>query len=297
MHPKPTEAEDIKKRWQEYTEELYKKDLHDPDNHDGVITVLEPDILECEVKWALESITMNKASGGDGIPVELFQILEDDCVKVLHSICQQIWKTQQWPQDWKRSVFIPIPKKGNAKECSNYDTTALISHASKLMLKILQARLQQYVNRELPDVQAGFRKGRGTSDQIANICWITEKAREFQKNICFIDYAKAFVGITTNWKILKEMGIPGCLTCLLQICMQVKKQQLEPAMEQTGSKLGKEYIKAVYCHLAYLIYMQSTSCKMLGWMKYKLESRLQGETSIASDMQMTQPLWQKVKKN
>ena len=215
-----TEAEDIKKRWQEYTEELYKKDLHDPDNHDGVITDLEPDILECEVKWALESITTNKASGGDGIPVELFQILKDDAVKVLHSICQQIWKTQQWPQDWKRSVFIPIPKKGNAKECSNYHTIALISHASKVMLKILQARLQQYVNRELPDVQAGFRKGRGTRDQIANIRWIMEKAREFQKNIyfCFIDYAKAFDCVDHNklWKILKEMGIPDHLTCLLR---------------------------------------------------------------------------------
>ena len=136
-----TEIEDIKKRWQEYTE-LYKKDLHDKDNHDSVITHLKPDILECEVKWALESITTNKASGGDGIPVELFQILEDDAVKVLHSICQQIWKTQQWPQDWKRSVFIPIPKKCNAKKCSNYRTIALISHASKVMLKLLQARLQ-----------------------------------------------------------------------------------------------------------------------------------------------------------
>ena len=140
-----TEAKDIKKRWQEYTEELYKKDLHDPDNHDGVITHLEPDILECEVKWALESITTNKASEGDGITVELFQILKDDAVKV-HSTCQQIWKTQQWPQDWKRSVFILIPKKGNAKECSNYCAVALISHASKVMLKILQARLQQYMN-------------------------------------------------------------------------------------------------------------------------------------------------------
>src|SRR5574340_124764 len=155
-----TEAEDIKERWQECTEELYKKDLHGPDNHDGVITHLEPDILEYEVKWALESITMNKASGGDGIPVELFQILKDDAVKVPLSVCQQIWKPQQWPQDWKRSGFIPIPKKGNAKECSNYSTIALISHASKGMLKILQARLQQYVNRELPDVQAGFIKGR-----------------------------------------------------------------------------------------------------------------------------------------
>ena len=134
-----TEAEDIKKRWQEYTEELHKKDLHDPDNHDGVIIHLEPDTLECEVKWALESITMNKASRGDGIPVELFQILKDYAVKVLHSICQQIWKTQRWPQDWKRSIFIPIPKKGNAKKCSNYLTIALISHTSRIMLKILQA--------------------------------------------------------------------------------------------------------------------------------------------------------------
>ena len=135
-----------------------------------MITNLEPDILEYEVKWALGSITTNKASGGDGIPVELFQILKDDVVKVLDSICQQIWKTQQWPQDWKRSVFILIPKKDNAKECSNYRTTALISHASKVMLKILQARLQEYMNDELPDVQPGFRKGRGTRGQIANIC-------------------------------------------------------------------------------------------------------------------------------
>ena len=140
------EAEDIKKRWQEYTEELYKKDLHDPDNHDGVITHLESDILECKVKWTLESITMNKASGCDGIPVELFQILKDDAVEVLHSICQQIWKTQQWPQEWKRSVFIPNLKKGNPKECSNHHTILLTSHTSKVMLKILQARLQQYVN-------------------------------------------------------------------------------------------------------------------------------------------------------
>ena len=164
-----TEAEDIKKRWQGYTEELQKKDLHDPDNHNGVITHLEPDILECEVKWALGSITTNKANGGDGIPVELFQILKDDAVKVLHSVSQQIWKTQQWSQDWERSVFIPIPKEGSAKECSNYRTIALISHTSKVMLKILRARLQQYVNHELPDVQVGFRKGRGTRDQIANI--------------------------------------------------------------------------------------------------------------------------------
>ena len=136
-----TEAEDIKKRWQEYTEELYERDLHNPYNHDGMITHLEPDILECEVKQALESISMNKASGGDEIPVELFQILKDDAVQVLHSIRQHIWKTQQWPQDWKQSVFIPIPKNGNAKECSNYHTIAFISHTSKVMLKIPQARL------------------------------------------------------------------------------------------------------------------------------------------------------------
>ena len=198
------EAEDIKKRCQEYTEELYKIELQDTD-----LTHLEPDILECEVKWALGSITANKASGGNGNSVELFQILKDDVVKVLHSICQQIWKTQQWPQDWKRSDFNPIPKKGNAKECSNYCTIALISHASKVMLKILQARLQQYITHELPDIQAGFRKGRGTRDQIANICWIIKKAREFLKSIYFyfIDYAKAFDCVDHNklWKILKEM--------------------------------------------------------------------------------------------
>ena len=178
-----TEAENIKKKWQEYTEELYKKDLHDQDNHDGVITHLEPGILEREVKWALESITTNKDSEGDGIPVELFQILKDHAVKVLHSIWQQIWKTQQWSQDWKRSVVIPIPKKSNAKECSNYHTIALISHASKVMLKILQARIQQYVNHELPDIQAGFRKGRGTRYRIANIHWIIEKARVPEKHL------------------------------------------------------------------------------------------------------------------
>ena len=157
-----TEAEHIKKRWQEYTEP-HKKDLHDPDNHDGVITHLEPDTLECEVKWALGSITTNKASGGDGIPVELFQILKDDAVKVLFAGIQyasKFGKRSSGHRTGKRSVFIPVPKKGNAKECSNYRTIALISHANKVMLKILHARLQQYVNRELPDVQAGFKKGR-----------------------------------------------------------------------------------------------------------------------------------------
>ena len=259
-----TETEDITKRQQEYTEELYRKYLHDPDNHDGVITHLEPDILECEVKWALGSLTMNKASGGDGIPAELFQILKDDAVKVLHSICQQIWKTQQWPQDWKRSVFIPIPKKGSDKECSNYCTIAHISHASKVMLKILQARFQQYVNCELSDVQAGFRKGRGTRDQIANMRWIIRKGREFQKNIyfCLTDYAKDFdyVDHKKLWKILQEMGIPDHLTCLLRNLYAGHEATIRTGHgTTTGSKQEKEYIKAVYCHPAYLTYMQSTS--------------------------------------
>ena len=213
-----TEADDIKKRWQEYTEELYIKYLNDTDSHEGVINHLEPDILECEVKWALGSITMNQASGGDGIPIELFQILKDDAVKVLHSICQQILKTPQWPQDWKRSVFTPIPKKGNTKECSNYRTIAPISHTSKVMLKILQAGPQQYVNRELPDVQAGFRKGRGTRGQIANICWIIKKARVPEKHLFLLYWIHQSLCVSHNklWKILEEMGIPDHLTCLLR---------------------------------------------------------------------------------
>ena len=239
---------------------LLKHSIHDPDNHSGVITHLEPDILDCKVKWALGNITMNKASGGDGIPVELFQILKDDAVKVLHSICQQIWKTQQWLQDWKRSVFIPVPKKGNANECSNYRTIAFISHASQVMVKILQARLQQYVICELPDVQADFRKGRGTRDQIANICWIIKKAREFQKNIyfCFIDCAKAFYCVDHNklWKILKEMGIPDHLTCLLR---NLYAGQEATVRTRHGTidwfQIGKGVCHAVYCHPAYLIYM------------------------------------------
>ena len=206
-----TETEDIKKRWQEYTE-LYKKHLQHPDNHDGVITHLEPDILESKVKWTLGSITTYKASGGDGIPAELFQALKDEAVKVLHSIHQQIWKTQQ---HWKRSAFISIQKKGNAKEHSNHYKIALIPHASKVMLKILQARLQHCVSQELPDVHAGFRKGKGTRDQIANIHWIIEKTTEFQNNIyfCFTDY-KVFDCIDHNklWNILKEMEVPDHLT-------------------------------------------------------------------------------------
>ena len=229
-----------------------------------MITHLEPDILKCEVKWASGSIITNKASGGDRIPAVLFQILKDDALKVLYSICQQIWKTQQWPQDWKRSVFIPIPKKGNAKECSNYHTIAFISHTRKVMLEILQVRLQQYVNQELPDVQAGFRNGRGTRDHITNICWIIKKVRELQENInfCFIDYAKAFDCVDHNklWKILKEMGISDHLTCLLR---NLYAGQVETVRTGHGTidwfQIGKEYVKAVYCHPAYLTYMQNAS--------------------------------------
>ena len=234
-----TEAEILRTGGKNTQKNCTKKDLHDPDNHDGVITHLEPDILECEVKRVLGSITTNKASGGDGIPVELFQILKDDDVKVLHSICQPIWKTQQWPQDWKRSVFIPVPKKGNGKECSNDCTIAFIAHTSKVMLKILQARVQKYVNREIPDAQAGFRKGRGTRDQIANIPWIMEKAREFQKNIhfYFIDYAKAFDCVDQNKLWITEMGLPDHLTCLLRNLYSGQEATVRLDMEQqTGSK-------------------------------------------------------------
>ena len=177
---------------------------------------------------------------------------KDDTVKVLHSTCQQIWKTQQWPQDWKRSVFISIPKKGNVKECSNYHTIALISHASKVMLKILQAMLQRYVNCEIPVFQAGFRKGRGNRDQIANICWIINKAREFQENIyfCFIDYAKAFdcVDHSKLWKILKEIAIPDHLTCLLRNLYSGQEATVRTGHRTTyWFQMEKEYVKAVYC--------------------------------------------------
>ena len=207
---------------------------------------------------------MNKASGGDGIPVELFQVLKDDAMKVPHSICQQIWKAEQWPQDWKRSVFIPIPKKVNAKECSNYRITALISHASKVMLKILQARLQQYVNCELPDVQAGFRKAEEPEIKLPTSVRIIKKAREFQKNIyfCFIDYAKAFDCVDHNkmWKILQEMGIPDPLTYLL-----INLYAGQEATVRTGHgttdwfQMGKGVCQGCISSPCLLTYMQSTS--------------------------------------
>ena len=247
-----------------------------------------------QVSYIEGGFFVNKASGGDRIP--------DDAVKVLHPTYQQIWKTQQWLQHWKKSVFIPVPKKGNTKECSNYRTIALISHASKVMPQILQARLQQYLNQKLPDVQAGFRKDRETRNQIVNIHQIIEKAREFQKNICFcfIDYTKAFdcVDHNTPWKLLKEMEILDHLTCLLRKLYAGQEATVRNRHgTRTGSKLGKEYVKAVYCHPRYLAYMQSISCGMPGWIKHKLESRLMGEISITSDMQMTPSLWQKAKRN
>ena len=203
-----TEAGDIKKRWQAYTEELYKKVLYDLDNCDGVITHLQPDILECEIKWALGSITMNKAGGGDGIPAQLFQVLEDDAVKVLHSIYQQIWTTQQWPQDWKRLVFIPTPKKGKAKECSNYHTVALILHARQVILKILQVRLQQDMHQELPDVQTGLEKAEEPEVILPTSVGSSKKQENFRKTStsALLTMPKPLtVWITTNWKILKEI--------------------------------------------------------------------------------------------
>ena len=193
-------------------------------------------------KWHLGSSATNKASGYDGIPVELFQMLKDDAMKVLHSICQQIWKTQQWPQDWKRSVFIPTPKKDNAKECSNYCTVALISHASKVMLKILQASLQQYMNHEHPDVQAGFRKGRGTRGQIANICWIIKKVRKFQKKIstsALLTMPKPLTVWTTRncGKFWKRWEYQTTLPAYWEIYMQVRKQQLELDMGTWNNRL------------------------------------------------------------
>ena len=238
-----------------------------------MITNLEPDILECEVKWALGSITMNKASGGDGIPVELFQILKDDAVKVLHSIWQQMWKTQQWPKDWKRSVFIPIPKKGNGKECSNYHTFALISHARKVMLKILQARLQEYVNRELPDVHVGHRKGKGTRDQIATIRWIVEKAREFQKKkstSASLTMAKVFHCVDHNklWKILQEMGIPDHLTCILGNLYAGQEETVRTRYGKTDwLQIGKGVQQGCILLLC-LFNLYAEYCKMPGWMKH-----------------------------
>ena len=249
---------------------------------------------------------MNKESGGDGIPVELFQTLKDDAVKVLHSICQLIWKTQQWPQDWKRSAVILIPKKAMPKNAQT--TTQLHSSHTLVILKILQARLQQYVNCELPDVQADLGKGRGTRDQIAIICWIMEKAREFQKYIyfCLIDYAKAFDCVDHNklWKILKEMGIPDHLTCLLRNLYASQEATIRTGhgttdLLQIGKGVHQGCILSPCLFNIYAEYIMRNPGleETQGWKKHKLESRLQGEISVTSDMQMIPPLWQKVKKS
>ena len=249
--------------------------------------------MACKVKWALGSITMNKASGGDGIPVELFQIQKDDTVKVLQSICQQIWKTQQWSQDWKRLVFIPIPKKGNAKECSNYCTIALISLASKGILKILQARLQQYVNRELPDVQ--------TMNFKMFWCWIIKKVRVPEKHLVLL-YSLCqnlwLCGPQKMWKILQEVGIPGHLTCLLRNLFAGQEATVRTGHGTTEYfQIEKGVCQGCTLLSAFLTYMQKTSWETLGWMKHNLESSLPWEISITSDTQMTPPLWQKMKNN
>ena len=211
-----TEVEEIKKGWQEYTEELYKKGINNLDNCNDVVTHLEPDIQECKVKWAIESITMNKASGDDGIPAELFQTLKDDAVKVLHSICQQVWKTQQWPQDCKRSIFIAIPKKGNAKECSNYHIIALISHASKVMLKIIQGRLQQYLNSELPQMyKLDLEKAEKPEIKLSASAGSKRKqmnSKRTSTSASLTMLKPLIVWITINWKTLKEMGISDHLS-------------------------------------------------------------------------------------
>ena len=239
--------------------------------------------------------------GLDGILADLFKILKDAAANVLHSIYKQIWKTRQWPGDWKKSDFIPIPKKCNAKECSNYHTILFISHAVKVAFKTLQTRLQWYMNQELPDVQVGFTKDRGTRDQTTNIHWIIEKAREFQeKNICFIDYAKAFNCVDHNklWNILNELGVTVHLIYLLRNQYAGQEER-----DRTGHgtmdwfKIGKGRNQVYILSPCSLSYMQSTSCKIPGWMKHKLESRLPGEISITSDMQMIPPLWHKAKEN
>ena len=238
-----------------------KKDLNEADYYSGVVSHPQPDFLESKVKWALGSTAVNKASGCNGIPVELFKTLKDDAIKVLHSICQQIWKTQQWPQDWKRSILIPVPKKDSAKECANRRTVALISHANKVVLKILHATLQHYADQELPDVQAGFRKERGNRDEISNIRWIIEKAGEFQRNLylCFIDYPKAFDCVDHTVETLKEMVIPDHLTCLLRNLYVDQETTVRTPHGTTGSRLRKECDTAACCHPVYLTYTLSTS--------------------------------------
>ena len=289
-----TEAEDLKKRWQEYTEGLYKKDLPDPD---GVITHLEPDILECEVNRALGSITTNKGSGGDGIPVELFQILEDDAAKVLHSICQQIWKTQQWPGTGKGQFSFQSQRKAVPK---NAQTTAQLNSSHMLVKQCTKFSKPSFNSTQTVNFQMfklDLEKAEEPEIKLPTH-WIVKKAREFQKNIyfCFIDYTKAFDCLDHNnlWKILPEVGIPDYLICLLR-----NMYAGQEAIVRTGQgttdwfQIGKGVCQDCMLSPCLLTYMQSTSCKMLGWMKHKLESRLPGEISITSDMQMSPPYGRK----
>ena len=245
---------------------------------------------------------MNKAIGSNGIPVEFLKVLKHDAVKVLYSICQQIWKTQHWLQDWKRSVFIPIPKKGNAKECSNYCTNAVISHASKIMLKILQFRLQQYANHEFSDLQVGFRKGRGTRDQIANICWIVEKAKEYQENIyfCFMDHATAFDCVDHNklWKLLKEVGIPDHLTCVLRNLYAGQEATATTGHGTTDwSQIGKGIHRGCMLSTCLFNLYAEYIMRNTGLEKAQAGIKIAGRTINNLRYQMTPPLWQKVKKN
>ena len=238
-----TVAEEIKKRCQEYIEELYEKDLNDLDNHDGVVTHLEPDILECEVRWALESITINKASGCDKIPAEPFKILKVNDVEVLHSICQQIWKTQQWPEYWKRSVFVPISNKGSTKECSNYSIVGLISHASKVILKIIQARLQQYINWELP-YNLGFEEGEEPEIKLATFVGSSRKqgnSRKTSISASLIMLKPLTVWITTNCgKFLMKWEYQTTLPVSWDTCMWVKKYNRIEHGKTDWSQIGKE---------------------------------------------------------
>ena len=232
-----SDAEEIKKRWEEYTEELYKSDFNTTQGLVDDDYESEPDILESEVRWAIKTLANGKTPGQDEIPIELIKELKEDSIKVLTTLCRQIWKTRQWPSDWKKSIFIPIPKNGNAKDCSNYRTIALISHASKIMLKIIQRRLQPFLERELPDTQAGFRKGRGTRDQIANLRWIIEKVREHQKHfyLCFLDYSKAFdcVDHAKLWGALTNIGIPTHLIVLIRNIYSNQQATVKTEYEKT----------------------------------------------------------------
>ena len=298
-----TEAEDIKKRWQEYTEELYKEDLHGPDNHSGVITHLEPDTLEWEVKLTLGSITVNKASGGDGIPAEVFQILKDGAVKVLYSVCKQICKTQQGPPDWKRSVSIPIQMKGNIKERLNYRTNALISFymLAKSCSKFSKLGFNSTCTENFQMCKLNLEKAEEPAIKLPLDLLDHRKSKRIPEKHLLYWLRQNFwlSGLNKLWKTLKEMGLPHYLTCLLRNLYAGQE-----ATVRTGHgtmdwlQIGKGVRQGcILSPCLFNSYAKSTWCEVPGWMKHKLESRLPGEISITSDTQMTPPLWQKAKKN